>query len=195
MRSKHTACAVSTPRPRRLAAPLTALQEHQQSRQHAPGSPQPARELVAESTPQKQGPEAQQLMREMLQHLGQAALQREEAEQRGEAEVARHPPAHEHAQHKRARVQEQLPGPAAGWTPASPLKQHAQRSGEAPACSAPAEAAAGTALDSLREAAWGAAADQQAAAGALMAAWVSRGWGAHHALVQSPPTERSHAGY
>lgn len=115
-------------------------------------------------------------MHEMLQHLGQAALQRERADQQDEAEVTRRSPVREQPPHKQPRLREQHPGPAPEPAPQSLPKEQAPHSGAALTFSAPAGGGISDAtLESLREAAWGAAADQQAAAGALMAAWVSTG--------------------
>lgn len=171
--ARRTSCRMCTAYA--VPAASVALQEHQPAPPVQQHSQQPAREMVAEPALRKQGPEAQQLMREMLQDLGQAAAQRERADLREGAEAACSPPVQERGAQQQARVRKPHPGPAPDWAPASVFKGQAHRCGPADPCSAGAGGASSPVLESLREAAWQAAADQKAAAGALMAAWVSCG--------------------
>ncbi|KAL4431726.1 hypothetical protein ABPG77_002942 [Micractinium sp. CCAP 211/92] len=134
-----------------------------------------------------QGQQAQQLLDDLLHQLGWAAGQREEADREEEAEAQRCQLACERVwrreqrrlaamgrvQRKDPREQAQEQGSSAG----TPCPAAQQRRAVQGGCPAPGpgltSAASGSGMDWLREAAWQAAHDPEAATQALLTAWRS----------------------
>ncbi|KAL4440392.1 hypothetical protein ABPG75_003393 [Micractinium tetrahymenae] len=161
--------------------PVDPPRERRRPRQQrSPGSPAQPHPVVHSAVP-KQGQQAQQLLAELMQHLGEAALRREQADRAEEEEARRRQQACERAWMKKAKrraqqqaqtAQQQQQAEQACLSSAPRHQQRAQQACHALSLGcAPAWAASGTGLDSLREAAWQAAHDQEVVAQALLAAW------------------------
>lgn len=149
-----------------------------------------------------QGQQAQQLLDDLLHQLGWAAGQREEADREEEAEAQRCQLACERVWQREqrrlaamGRVQRKDPPEQAqeqGSSAGTPCPAAWQRRTVQGGCPAPGpgltSAASGSGMDWLREAAWQAAHDPEAATQALLTAWVGGGRAeVHHACPALMP--------
>lgn len=120
------------------------------------------------------GQQAQQLLAHVLRQLDEAALRREQADMAEAAEAAQRQQACERAWQRRLKRRARRRAQLRKQQERSVQQQAPLASGATlPAPGGTAAAGSSPSLEGLREAAWRAAVDQQAAAEAMMAAWVS----------------------
>ncbi|KAL4440391.1 hypothetical protein ABPG75_003392 [Micractinium tetrahymenae] len=179
--TKHPSRAAQMIRPSaaqqgRGGAPPTSRQDPEQearSEQQAQHETLAAQELEARPAPPKTAQQAQQLLADVLQHLGEAALRREQADRAEEAAARRRQQACERAWMKKAkrRAKQQAQARKAQEQRLQSKRPLHGPEDRRPAAGNKAAAGGGAGVEQLREAAWRAAADQQAAAEAMMAAW------------------------
>ncbi len=167
-----------------MPASTGTLQEPPPRALQPPQARQP--QTVVEHNHSKQGPEAQQLMFEVLQNLGSVAPQRdhdvtEPAGQDGHRRRLAWEAAQRQQAHRQATLKQARRGAPSGSQQVHPKQQAGKpeqtgllcRVPSGGAAAAPAAGRGSPGLEGLREAAWRAAEDPKLAADAMMTAWVS----------------------